>query len=57
VNGDGVVTLADAILALRILAGDVPAGTTIAAKAAVTDNQRIGLPEVLFILQRSAGSR
>jgi hypothetical protein len=54
-NGDTVVNLADAILALQIVVG-MPIQTVLET-AAVTGNGKIGLQEVIFILQNVAGMR
>ena len=59
-NDDGAVTIADAILALKVMGGvgvtgidpDYPA-----SNADVDGNGRIGLPEVIYILQKVAGMR
>ena len=59
-NGDGRVNLADAILALQVMAGMNPAGirahyTT--SGADVNNDYKIGLAEVLFILQKTGSLR
>jgi hypothetical protein len=62
INGDGDVTLADAILALQITAGVTPATGVIQAGYiptsgdANTDN-KIGITEAIYILQTVAGMR
>ncbi len=60
VDGDGNVTLADAILALRAASGlPLPAGSIRPdfAAADVNGDGKIGLAEALFILQMAAGMR
>lgn len=62
INGDGAVTLADAILALRILAGMTPPAGTIQAghnplSADINVDGRISLAEVIYILQKMAEVR
>lgn len=56
VNNDKAVTLADAILALKITAGIAPAGA-LSLGADVNNDGKIGLPEVIYILQNTAGVR
>ena len=56
-NGDDIVDLADAILALRIVSGVDVSGETINMGADVDGDDRIGLQEVLYILQEVAGLR
>ncbi|MCP3888896.1 MAG: hypothetical protein GY702_08460 [Desulfobulbaceae bacterium] len=49
VNNDGLVNLKDAILSLRVIAGvDVTGGLTV--KSDVSDDQKIGLEEAIFVL-------
>jgi len=55
VNGDGKVDLADAILALQVIAGLNPAGVKVSAD--VNNDGKIGLEEVIYILQKAAGLR
>jgi len=55
VNGDGKVSLDDAMLVLRILAG-IPVGN-INLNADVNGDGKIGLEELGFILQKVAGLR
>jgi hypothetical protein len=57
VNGDGTVTLADAILLLKIGAGITPTGAPPMKEADVNSDDKIGAQEVLFILQVAAGLR
>ena len=54
-NGDTMVNLTDAILALQIVAG-IPIQTVLKT-AAVNGDGKIGLEEVIFILQKVAGVR
>jgi len=50
VNQDGAITLADAILALRLAGGDSMAGTGL-TNGDVDNDGRIGLPEALYVLR------
>jgi hypothetical protein len=59
-NGDGEVTMTDAILALQVIAGMQPNGlrsnyTT--SGADVNGDAKLGMEELLFILQRAAAIR
>ena len=54
VSGNGEVNLADAILALQVVSGFKPAVTL--PRKVTTDN-RIGLPEAIYILQEVSGLR
>jgi hypothetical protein len=51
INGDGIVSLEDAILGLRITMGS-GSGQTISKYADVNGDGKLGLPEVLYVLQR-----
>jgi hypothetical protein len=55
VNGDGFVTLTDAIIALKGLVGQGPAWVNKGAD--VNGDGKIGMQEILYILQKAAGSR
>ncbi len=55
VNGDGKVDLADAILALQVVAGLNP--PNVFSSADVNNDNKIGLEEVVYILQKVAGLR
>jgi len=55
VNGIGGVDLADAILALKVVAGLNP--QNVFSSADVNSDNRIGLEEVIYILQKVAGLR
>lgn len=60
IDGNGLVNLADAVLALQVVAGMQPAGirTDYATSGAdVTGDGKIGLPEVIHIIQVLAGLR
>jgi len=56
INGDNSVNLADAILALRIVAGISVSGT-INLNAEVNSDKKIGIDEVIYILQVVSGLR
>ena len=56
INGNQDIDLADAILALQVMAGIQPSAT-IHLEADVNDDNRIGLEEVMYIMQRVAGVR
>jgi hypothetical protein len=55
VNGNGNIDLSDAILGIQIVSGMTPTG--IIKEVAVNNDKRIGLPEVIYILQNVAGMR
>ena len=53
INGDRAVNLADAILTLKLLAGGNPSGiTTDRQNSDINDDGKIGLPDIIYILQR-----
>jgi hypothetical protein len=57
-NGVEQVTIADAILGLQVLCRPaIPDNITIHKDADVNNDKKIGLPEVIFILQKVAGMR
>ena len=56
IDGNGAVDLADAILALQVMAGNQPSAT-IFMEADVNNDNRIGLEEAIYIMQRVAGFR
>jgi hypothetical protein len=59
-NGDSTVTIVDAILTLKAIGGMNPTGIRADYAASGTDvngDDKIGLPEVIYILQRVAGMR
>jgi hypothetical protein len=56
VNGNGQVDLADAILALKACAGFANAAD-VSIMADINGDRRIGLPEVIYILQKTAQLR
>lgn len=59
-NGDGEVNLADAILSLQVLSGNSPAGIRsdyVSSGADVNGDNKIGLEEILFILQKVSSLR
>jgi hypothetical protein len=55
-NGDNVVDMADCIQAIRIMNG-ADAGTADVMAADVNGDEKIGLQDVLYILQKAAGLR
>ena len=56
IDGNLVVDLADAILALQVMAGNQPSAT-IFMEADVNNDNRIGLEEAIYIMQMVAGFR
>ena len=50
INGDSVVDMADAILALQVLSG-IESSSIIYKQADVNDDNKIGLEEIIYILQ------
>lgn len=60
IDGNGLVNLADAVLALQVVAGMQPAGIRndyATSGADATGDGKIGLPEVIHIIQVLAGLR
>ena len=60
INNDGNITLADAIIALQTMVGMHPQGLRsdyVTSNADVNGGSKVGLPEVLYILQKAAGLR
>ncbi len=65
INGDGVVDIADAILGLKVMVGSAPAqgapggirSDYATSGADVNGDNKIGLSEVIYILQKAAGAR
>lgn len=55
-NGDVSVTLADAILAMQVMSG-VQTTVTVNRSGDVNGDGKIGLPELIYILQKVAGMR
>jgi hypothetical protein len=56
INNDGVVDLADAILAFQVTSA-VNIMVRVYNEADVNGDQNIGLPEMIFILQKASGAR
>lgn len=59
-NGDGAVTMTDAIIALQVMVGMQPSGLGSDDATYGTDvggDGKIGMPELLYILQAVAGAR
>ncbi len=56
VDNDGVVTLADSVLSLRIIAGLVDA-SSVNISADVNGDNKIGVAEVVYVLQDVSGIR
>jgi hypothetical protein len=57
VNYSGEVDITDAILAMQLLSGITPVGGSVHKETDVDDDGKIGLPEVIYILQKVAGMR
>ena len=57
INSEGTVDLVDAILALKVMAGVDIANQNITIGSDVNEDQRIGIEEVIFILQKISGLR
>lgn len=60
INGDGAVTLEDAILALKVMVGETPSGVRSdysVSGADINGNGRIGAEEVIYILEFISGIR
>jgi sugar lactone lactonase YvrE len=55
INGDGVTDLADAIVALKILSAAGTGGVNANQAADVNGDGKIGMTEVIYILQKAAG--
>jgi len=55
-NKDGFVDLIDAIMTMQIISGITPA-QTIYKEADVNNDGKIGIEEVIYILQKAAGMR
>lgn len=55
INGDGNVTLADAIMASQAAVGLHPAGVRLGSE--VNGDGKVGMAEVVFILQKASGLR
>jgi hypothetical protein len=56
-NGDNVINLADAVMALQIMAGKAPTGPANMVPADVNGDGKIGLAEAIYILHKTAGVR
>ncbi|MFZ2631690.1 MAG: right-handed parallel beta-helix repeat-containing protein [Desulfosalsimonadaceae bacterium] len=56
INHDGIVNLADAVLALQIMTGAVPS-SPVFQDADVNQDGRIGTEEVIYIFQKVSGQR
>jgi YD repeat-containing protein len=60
INGDGFIDIGDAILSLQVLSGQNPAGIRsgyAGSGADVGGNQKIGMEEAIYIVQKVAGIR
>jgi hypothetical protein len=60
IDGDDAVTLADAIVGLKVMMEIQPSGIRsdyTSSTADVNDDKRVGIPEVLYILQKVAAMR
>ncbi len=56
-NGDGAISLADAVLALQMEAGDLGFSLDVHKQADVNRDGRIGVEEALYVLQEASGLR
>ena len=56
INNDQVVNLADAILAIKVVAGQV-VNSQVYRDADVNGDGKIGMAEAIYILQKAAGLR
>ena len=56
INGDGLVDLADAVVALQVATGVTPAAG-VHVEAELTGDGKIGIEEVIYLLQDAAGLR
>ena len=54
VNGDDLVDLKDAIIAMQVLSGISPQSTILPA-ADVDGNGKIGMAEAIYVMQQAAG--
>jgi hypothetical protein len=57
ITGDGVTDLADAIVALKNLSGAGTGGVNVNPAADVNGDGKVGLQDVLYILQKAANLR
>ncbi len=57
VNSDGIANIVDAISSLQIISGMSTAEQTITTDTGINADGKIGLTEVIFILQKIAGLR
>jgi hypothetical protein len=57
IDGDGFITLADAVLTLQILSSVDTTGKTIKPASEVSGDQRVGLAEAIFVMQAISGLR
>ncbi len=57
IDGDKTITLADAVIALRIVSGMDAGGATITVGGDIDGDNLIGLPEAAYILQALSGLR
>jgi phosphatidylethanolamine-binding protein (PEBP) family uncharacterized protein len=55
VNGDGVVDLKDAVIALQILSGISPQGTILPATD-IDGDGKIGMAEAIYMMQKASGN-
>lgn len=56
IDGDGDVDLTDAILALQVMAG-IEVSSPVYTEANVNGDNKIGLAEVIYIIQKVSGLR
>ncbi|MCK9362409.1 MAG: hypothetical protein M0P74_02225 [Syntrophales bacterium] len=56
-NGDGLLDMADAVLAMQVMTKKINAGTVVMKAAGVGGREEIGSDDALYILQKNAGLR
>jgi hypothetical protein len=57
ISDDGRIDLNDLILALQVMTRNVPPATTINNHSTITGAGKIGLQEVIYIMQKISGMR
>jgi mucin-19 len=56
INDDGHVDLADAVMAMQVLSGMIPAAP-VHQSGDINNDSQVGLPEAVYVLQKVAGMR